>query len=220
MSKNSVVVTLSGGMDSAVLLYDLLERGLLVRALSVNYQQRHLKELACAEQLCKELGVEHFVADLSRLAPIFAGSSQTSPEVSVPEGHYAEETMKATVVPNRNMVLLSLATAWAVSTKSDLVAYAAHAGDHTIYPDCRPEFGRAMSEAVLLCDWHMVRLLTPYLSSRKQDLVLLGRRLGVPFHRTWSCYKGGDKHCGKCGTCVERREAFSLAGVQDPTDYE
>lgn len=128
--------------------------------------------------------------------------------------------MKLTVVPNRNMILLALAGAWAVSTKSEAIAYAAHAGDHAIYPDCRPEFAEAMQGALLLCDWHPVRIARPFLAMSKADLVKLGAELGVPFALTWSCYKGGDKHCGKCGTCVERREAFELAGVPDPTKYQ
>lgn len=151
---------------------------------------------------------------------IFPGSSQTSEDVPVPEGHYAEESMKATVVPNRNMVLLSLATAWAVSLKAQYVAYAAHAGDHAIYPDCRPEFFGHLGEAIRRCDWHKVEPLSPFIRMTKSQIVKEGDKLQVPFERTYSCYKGGEKHCGKCGTCVERREAFSLAGVPDPTQYE
>jgi 7-cyano-7-deazaguanine synthase len=151
------------------------------------------------------------------------GSSQTDKSVPVPEGHYEEESMKQTVVPNRNMILLALAGAWAISTKSDAIAYAAHSGDHAIYPDCRPEFTEAMSDALRLCDWHEVKLMRPFLyptPMSKADIVKLGTSLGVPFELTWSCYKGGEKHCGKCGTCVERVEAFQLAGVEDPTEYE
>ena len=140
----------------------------------------------------------------------------------MPEGHYAEESMKQTVVPNRNMVLLSLATAWAVATKSEAVAYAAHMGDHAIYPDCRPEFAEAMSDAMRLCDWHSIKMLRPFLYPVPMDktaIVKLGTGLKVPFELTWSCYVGGDKHCGRCGTCRERVESFQLAGVADPTEY-
>lgn len=215
------VVLLSGGMDSAVLLYHLkYSLGHTVVALGVDYGQRHGKELVAARGVAKGALTELVLADLSACSALFAGSSQTSADIPVPEGHYAEESMKQTVVPNRNMVLLALATALAVSRKAEFVAYAAHAGDHTIYPDCRPEFVAAMDGAIRLADWHPVRILGPFVDKSKADLVRLGRDLEVPFARTWSCYKGGAVHCGKCGTCVERREAFQLAGVLDPTEYE
>src|SRR6185503_13703772 len=162
-NKKSVVLSLSGGLDSTVLLYSLLKDGYGVRCLSVDYGQRHKKELQSASVIAKTAQhdccregqkVEHRIADLSGMKFLFAGSSQTSPKIAVPEGHYAEEAMQQTVVPNRNMVFLSLATAWAVATKSEGVAYAAHSGDHAIYPDCRPEFTEAMEDAMRLCDWH------------------------------------------------------------------
>ena len=128
--------------------------------------------------------------------------------------------MKATVVPNRNMIMLSIAAGWAISRRADRVAYAAHGGDHAIYPDCRREFIDALGEAIIIADWHPVRLYGPYVAISKADVVALGQKLGVPFDRTWTCYKGRTKHCGKCGTCVERREAFALAGVPDPTSYD
>jgi 7-cyano-7-deazaguanine synthase len=215
------IMLLSGGLDSAVLLYHLLERGYYVRCLTVNYGQRHWRELAAAEKLVRRLlRVDQNQIDLSSTLNLFGGSSQTDNLIPVPEGHYEEESMKLTVVPNRNMVLLSLATAWAVSTKSDLVAYAAHRGDHAIYPDCRPEFVDAMAHAVSLCDWHKVRLVVPFATMTKAEIVKEGARLGVPFELTYSCYKGGIEHCGKCGTCTERREAFQLAGVLDPAVYK
>lgn len=216
-----VVLTLSGGMDSAVLLWHLLDEGHEVRCLSVDYGQRHRRELTAAKDLCLLADVEHKIADLRGLRELMGGSSQTS-DLAVPEGHYEEESMKQTVVPNRNMVLLSLAGAWAVSTKSDAVAYAAHGGDHAIYPDCRPEFAEAVEDCLRLCDWHPVKLLRPFVyptPRSKADLVRLGSQLHVPFERTWSCYKGLEFHCGACGTCVERREAFELAGIPDPTRY-
>ena len=214
-----IVAIVSGGLDSAVLLYDLHRRGHELKALSLNYGQRHVRELDSAARLCAALGVEQRTADLRGLAPLLAGSSLTSPDVSVPAGHYAEDTMKATVVPNRNMILLSVAAGWTIALKYDAVAYAAHGGDHTIYPDCRPEFAVALDHAIQLADWHPVRLLSPFLALTKADLVRRGAGLGVPFAETWSCYQGGDIHCGRCGTCVERREAFQLAGVPDPTSY-
>lgn len=214
-----VVLTLSGGMDSAVLLYYLRSAGDDVLCLSVDYGQRHRKEIQAAARIAQINQCQYRLADLSAVRPLLAGSSQTG-DLDVPEGHYAEESMKQTVVPNRNMILLALAGAWAVSQKADAVAYAAHAGDHAIYPDCRSEFADAMEVALRLCDWRKVELLRPFVNSTKSDLVRLGTDLGVPFGMTWSCYKGLEKHCGKCGTCVERREAFELAGVTDPTKYD
>lgn len=214
------VLILSGGMDSTTLLHALLAEGDQVLAVGVDYGQRHRKELQAAQAICAELGVEFRIADLAGVRQFLGGSSQTDDSVQVPEGHYAEEAMKLTVVPNRNMLMLALAAAWAISLKADRVAYAAHGGDHTIYPDCRPEFVQAMGVALGLADWHEVELFAPFLSMSKADIASLGSHLAVPFERTWSCYKGGDKHCGKCGTCVERREAFSVAGLVDPTEYE
>jgi len=213
------VLAYSGGIDSTVLLYHLQAEGHKVRCLSVDYGQRHRRELDAAAAICRALGVEHRIADLSSIAPLLAGSALTSPEIEVPDGRYDPENMRATVVPNRNMLILSLAIAWAVSTKSDAVAYAAHSGDHAIYPDCRPAFIEAMREAARLCDWAPVKILTPFLSLSKGEIVAHGARLGAPFAKTWSCYRGGKKHCGTCATCIERREAFQRAGVADPTEY-
>ena len=213
------VVVHSGGMDSTVLLYKLAAEGDEVKALSIDYGQRHAKEIDCARALSEGLGVEHRVADLRSLTQLLAGSALTSPEIKVPEGHYAEDNMKATVVPNRNMILLSVSAGWAISSRFDRVAYAAHAGDHDIYPDCRREFADALDSAIRLADWHEVSLFRPFVDITKADIVKLGTVLNVPFENTWSCYKGGELHCGRCGTCVERREAFHLAGVSDPTQY-
>ena len=213
------LVVHSGGMDSTVLLYQLLQAGDEVKALSINYGQRHSRELEAASALCAELGVEHRVADLSGLSDLLAGSALTSSDIEVPEGHYAEDNMKATVVPNRNMILLSVAAGWAISSKYDRIAYAAHSGDHAIYPDCRNEFAEALDGAIRLADWHEVSLYRPFVDMTKADIVSLGAKFEVPFEKTWSCYKGQDLHCGRCGTCVERREAFYLAGVDDPTTY-
>lgn len=213
------ILIYSGGLDSTVLLFKLRTEGHHVRALGINYGQRHRKELECAAAMCKRLDVEYHVADLSALKPLLAGSSQTDDTVAVPHGHYAEQSMKLTVVPNRNMLMLSVATAWAISTKSDSVAYAAHGGDHAIYPDCREDFADALNKATLLADWHPVRIDRPFVKVSKADIVALGAELRVPFEDTWSCYEGGDLHCGKCGTCTERIEAFQLANIQDPTRY-
>ena len=215
----NLILTYSGGMDSTVLLYHLIATGNQVRALSVGYGQRHGCELKSAAMNCTALGVEHRIADLRSLFGIIGGSSLTSANVPVPDGHYAEESMKATVVPNRNMILLAVAAGWAMSVKADAVAFAAHSGDHAIYPDCRPEFANAVAYAIKLADWHKVELMRPFIQFTKADIVRRGTELKVPFAQTWSCYKGGEHHCGRCGTCIERREAFYLAGVPDPTSY-
>lgn len=214
------VVVLSGGLDSAVLLYHHLVRlNDTVRALTVDYGQRHRKEIEFARDLCGNLGVPHTVAELSSLSSLLPGSSQTDAEVPVPHGHYAADNMKATVVPNRNMILLSVAIGHAAAHGMQAISFAAHAGDHTIYPDCRPEFVDALAKAATICHFTPVYLLSPFVRRTKADIVKLGHSLCVPFDHTWSCYEGGEYHCGKCGTCVERKEAFQLAGVKDPTTY-
>ena len=188
-------------------------------ALSIDYGQRHRCELVRAAQICKQAGVPHHTADLSAVQPLLAGSSLTSPEIEVAEGHYTQENMKTTVVPNRNMILLSLATGYGLSIGAQQVAYAAHSGDHAIYPDCRNEFADAMAQAIELCDWNQITLNRPFVDWTKADIARRGAELAIPFDLTWSCYKGGELHCGRCGTCIERREAFDLAGVKDPTEY-
>lgn len=191
MSTIKTVLCYSGGLDSTVLLYHLKYRlGQEVYPLLVYYGQRHGRELQYAYMMVKDLVLDYRLLDLTPLVKIMGGSSQTS-DLPVPEGHYAEESMKATVVPNRNMVLLSLATAWAVSLKAQFVAYAAHAGDHTIYPDCRPEFFEPLGEAIRKCDWHRVEPLSPFMIGvSKADIIKLGNELGVPFERTYSCLTG------------------------------
>ena len=213
------ILIYSGGLDSTSLLYHLLKQGHQLRCLGVDYGQRHSKELASAERIASLAGVEFRTVDLTSLSPLFTTSALVNRGAEIPEGHYADETMKATVVPNRNMIMLAVAIGWAISTGSDSVAYAAHAGDHTIYPDCRPEFAEALDRAARLADWSPVRILCPFIDKTKADIVRIGVESGAPLELTWSCYKGMERHCGHCGTCVERREAFELAGVPDPTDY-
>lgn len=213
------VLIYSGGLDSTVLLYHLWAAGHDVHALSFDYGQRHGCELRCAAEICSQIDVPHEMVDLSAIKHLLAGSSLTSSEIEVAEGHYTEATMKSTVVPNRNMILLALATGYALSSGAEKIAYAAHSGDHAIYPDCRNEFADAMAEAIRLCDWKMVELMRPFVDWTKADIVRRGAELDVPFARTWSCYKGGAVHCGRCGTCIERREAFYLANLEDQTRY-
>lgn len=212
------VVLLSGGLDSQVLAEHLISKGDQLYCLSIHYGQRHNKELAFANEFTRSRDLPHITLDLSGLNALLTSSSQTG-NIPVPDGHYTENSMKLTVVPNRNMMLLSMAIAWAVDLKADRVAYAAHSGDHTIYPDCRPEFVEAMNRAAQLADWHQVQIYTPFVEMTKADIVKEGARLGLDFKGTWSCYKGLSEHCGACGTCVERKEAFELSGVPDPTIY-
>lgn len=215
------MIIASGGMDSTTLLYDILRQGYQVYALSVNYHQRHSKELDFIRKTCKKLHVAHKLIDLSAAGrELLSGSALTSKGIEVPEGDYDQENMKLTVVPNRNMILLSLAVGYAISIGAKKVFYGAHAGDHAIYPDCRKEFVRAMQKAVLLSDWQGVELEAPYLALDKGDIAIKGKRLGVDYALTWTCYKGGRKACGKCSACRERLEAFQKAEMADPIEYE
>jgi 7-cyano-7-deazaguanine synthase len=212
------IVLLSGGMDSSTLLAHTLNAFPDGRhhAISFDYGQRHSKELHAAHAIAKYYHTPHHIVNLRQVGREFMfGSSQTS-GVPVPHGHYTDESMKVTVVPNRNMVMLSIATAFAIATHSDFVAYAAHAGDHAIYPDCRPEFVTAMGEAIRLCDEHKVSIYTPYIDVTKAQILEEGLYRNVPYELTWTCYEGTLLPCGKCGTCVERAEAFELNHTIDP----
>lgn len=217
-TKEKAVVVLSGGMDSTTLLYDVINQGYDTYCISFNYGQKHKKELKLAQKTTKKLGVQHIVVDLSVLNQV-APSALTRKDWDVPEGHYAGENMKQTVVPNRNMVLLSLAAAYAMGLGATQLFYGAHAGDHDIYPDCRPVFVDAMRHAIGLADWKPVSLNAPYLNVDKGDIAIKGKDLGVDYSLTWTCYKGLKKACGKCGACTERLEAFAKAGVKDPVKY-
>ena len=218
--KTKTILILSGGMDSTVLLYHLLSIGHEVRALGINYGQRHVRELECAAEICKEVGVEFRVADLTALKPLMGGSSQTDDSVPVPEGHYEEASMKKTVVPFRNGLMLSVAAAWAISTKSNHIAFAAHAGDHAVYPDCREEFASAFNTTLLLGDWHQASLIRPFVTKTKADIVQIGQSLQVPFEKTHTCYAGTKVACGRCGTCCERISSFAHVGAVDPLQYK
>jgi 7-cyano-7-deazaguanine synthase len=218
------VVTVSGGLDSVTLAHDLAAGGAELALLSFDYGQRHVRELACAAACAERLGAEHHVVDLRSVGGLLSGSALTDDAVEVPEGHYTDESMKATVVPNRNAILLSIATGLAVATGADTVATAVHAGDHPIYPDCRPAFIEAFGAVARVGNEGFAAegfsVVAPYLTFSKAGIVARGAALGVPFAETWSCYQGGELQCGRCGTCVERKEAFELAGVPDPTAYE
>lgn len=219
-TKTNAVVLTSGGLDSAVLLHFVSAAGITPIALSFNYNQRHRAELAYACKMSEHLHIRHIIADLTAIHPLIQKGSQTG-EIPPPEGHYTDTSMKTTIVPNRNAIMLSIAVGFAVAHDIHEVYYAAHAGDHTIYPDCRPDFFEAfrcaMREGNL---WNTIDLHGPFLDKSKAEVVTLGHNLHVPFELTYSCYAGNpNHHCGKCGTCVERREAFQIAGVEDPTVY-
>jgi 7-cyano-7-deazaguanine synthase len=214
------IAVVSGGMDSTVLAYQA--RGLFseVDLLSVDYGQRHRKELAFAAMTASRLGCRHDIVDLP-IRSMIGGSALTDDAVAVPHGHYAAENMALTVVPNRNAMLISVAYAAAVARGADAVLVGVHAGDHHVYPDCRPEFVRALDVALRIGNEGVgkVRLEAPFVNHSKTDIARLGGKLGVEWTETWSCYEGGEVHCGRCGTCVERHEAFRDAGIADPTTY-
>ena len=213
------VVLLSGGIDSTTLLYDLMNQLDEVHPITFLYGQKHKKELDAAFATCHKLGLSYKdvgIGSLEELAP----SALTRGDEEIPRVGYDEESMKSTVVPNRNMVFLSLATAYAIGIGAESVFYAAHGGDHTLYPDCRPGFISAMREAIRFCDYKVISLEAPYMHWSKVEIIKKGIKLGVDYSLTWSCYQGGDLACGKCGTCVERLEAFKAVGVEDPLRYE
>lgn len=216
------VIVFSGGMDSTTLAAHYHQHGYRLLLLSFNYGQRHVRELQAARAVAGHYLAEHYVIDLTQLAGLMPGSALTDPNVPVPEGHYAAPTMKATVVPNRNAIMANLAVGIASAYKAELVALGIHAGDHAVYPDCRPEFLDALRVCVdkALEGHHVPRVEAPFVNDSKTTIAEYGGRLRVPYELTWSCYVGGEVHCGRCGTCVERREAFTDAGVTDPTAYE
>ena len=217
--KMKAVVVYSGGMDSFTLLHKVVQQGFDVFALSFNYGQRHAVELTVAANVCNELGINHKVLDISSINSLIGGSSLTS-DIDVPEGHYEEESMKATVVPNRNMILLSLAVGYAVSIESTKVFYGAHSGDHAIYPDCRPEFVHRMNDVCEIANYEAVEIVTPYLDQSKIEILADGLAMNLHYRSKWTCYNGREKSCGKCGACQERLEAFEKNGVTDPLEYE
>ena len=215
-----VVVLCSGGMDSVTALHWARREHTPVSAVSFDYGAKHNHcEIPFAAEHAAVLGVRHEVIALDFVERLFA-SDLLKGGGSVPDGHYEERVMKQTVVPFRNAIMLSIACGFAESVGADGLVIAAHGGDHAIYPDCREDFMRAMGDAMRLGTYAGVQLLRPFIAINKGQIAAEGARLGVDFARTWSCYKGGAVHCGTCGTCVERREAFMQAGVADPTDYE
>ncbi|MFC7704807.1 7-cyano-7-deazaguanine synthase QueC [Plastorhodobacter daqingensis] len=217
----NTLVICSGGLDSVSLAHRVAAEGNLSGLISFDYGQRHRKELGFAAACADRLSVPHRIIDIRAIGAELSGSALTD-AIAVPDGHYAEATMRITVVPNRNAIMLAIAFGLAAAEGARAVATAVHGGDHFIYPDCRPDFidtFQAMQDRAL-DGYAQVTLHAPYVHQPKSAIVADGARHGTPFAQTWSCYKGGARHCGRCGTCVERREAFHLAGVPDPTAYD
>ena len=214
------MVLCSGGMDSVTALYWARREHAVFAALSFDYGAKHNHcEIPRAAEQTRLAGIRHEVIGLDFVNQFFSSALLQSGG-TIPDGHYEAETMKQTVVPFRNAIMLSIACGFAESAGVEGLVIAAHGGDHAIYPDCRENFMRAMSDAMREGTYAGIALLRPFIAMKKADIAALGMRLGVDFSRTWSCYKGGARHCGRCGTCVERREAFKEARLEDPTDYE
>lgn len=215
------VIILSGGMDSTTLAYDVVKGGKYdeVHAISFDYGQVHKKELECARITATKLGLDsHYIINLAPLGNLL--SSALTGDCDVPEGAYDDANQKLTVVPNRNMIMLSIAAGYAMSIDAKDLYYGAHAGDHTTYPDCRPEFVNAMNAVLAVAHYTPVKVIVPYLHYGKGNVAAKGMLLGVPYEDTWTCYKGGDISCGKCGSCDERLRAFEFAGFKDPLEYK
>lgn len=215
--KNSVIIV-SGGMDSITLLYDHKDE--IALGISFDYGSNHnAREIPFAKMHCERLGIKHITINLDFMHQYFKSSLLDGAE-AIPEGHYADDNMKSTVVPFRNGIMLSIAIGIAESNNLDQVFIANHGGDHTIYPDCSPEFINAIDAAATAGTYNNVKVVAPYTKITKSDIARIGKKLGIDYTETWSCYKGGEVHCGKCGTCVERKEALAEAGIEDKTIYE
>jgi len=214
------IIICSGGLDSVTLAYKVAKESELIGLISFDYGQRHKKELSFAANAAKALNTAHDIIDISNIGRCLTGSALID-NIDVPDGHYAEDSMKATVVPNRNAIMLTIAYGIASSRQANAIATAVHGGDHFIYPDCRPEFIKSFEtmQNHALEGLSEIKLYTPFLNKTKADIAAEAAALNVPLAETWSCYKGGEIQCGRCGTCVERIEAFHLASVTDPTLY-
>jgi 7-cyano-7-deazaguanine synthase len=214
-----VVVLCSGGMDSVTALHWARAHHDVRAVLSFDYGAKHNhREIPFAAEQAQAVGAPHQTIPLDFIGKLFA-SDLLKTGGAIPEGHYADENMRRTVVPFRNGIMLAAAAGFAESAAAEGLVIAAHTGDHTIYPDCREDFMQALGDAIRLGTYAGIQLLRPFIALTKGQIAAEGARLGVDFARTWSCYKGGAVHCGKCGTCVERREAFQQAGLPDPTTY-
>ena len=216
---DKAVVLLSGGMDSVAVLYDTLQHAQVAATLSFHYGSKHNdREIPFAAYHSRKFNIPHLTIPLTFIGQYFASDLLTSGG-EIPKGHYEEDSMKKTVVPFRNGIMLSIAAGFAESREAQALVIAAHAGDHAIYPDCRETFMQSMGDAISVGTYAGIELARPFISLTKAEIAARGAQLGVDFAQTWSCYVGEEIHCGECGTCVERREAFILAGIDDPTVY-
>lgn len=217
--KLKVVVLCSGGMDSVVALHKAAREHDVVAVLSFDYGSKHNhRELPFARLHAGNLGIPQTTIPLDFMGELFE-SHLLNGGGEIPKGHYEEENMKQTVVPFRNGIMLAVAAGFAECRGAEGVIISAHSGDHAIYPDCRERFMLSMADAMMLGTYAEILLVRPFIGITKAGIAREGAALGVDFSKTWSCYAGGEVHCGECGTCVERREAFLLAGIGDPTVY-
>lgn len=212
----SVLVVYSGGLDSYTLLNKAMSSFEKVEAITFNYGQKHKIEIEYAKAACEKLGIDHEIVNLD-LQKILAGSALVG-DSDIPEGNYDKEKMKQTVVPNRNMVMISVAASLAIKNELDYLWYAAHSGDHEIYPDCRPEFIRKMAEVLSICDYHKINFEAPFQDLSKAEIIKVGLDMNLDYSNAWTCYEGKEKPCGKCSACLERAASFQANQVNDPLD--
>lgn len=216
--KNNIIIV-SGGLDSTTLMYELHKNGVPLKAVTFDYGSKHNKqELRSAKYHAGRLGIDHIVISMDFINEHFK-SNLLKDGGEIPEGHYADSNMKKTVVPFRNGIMLAIAAGIAESEESELIYVGSHFGDHAVYPDCREDFVRSIKEAIIHGTYNSPVVMAPYTERSKADIAALANRLGYDYWNTYSCYKGGAVQCGRCSTCFERREAFYLAGVEDPTEY-
>jgi 7-cyano-7-deazaguanine synthase len=213
-----IIVVYSGGLDSFTLLNEAIRSGKDVSALSFDYGQKHSKELHFVENFCSQESIDSKIVDVSSIKELFQGSSLTD-EIDIPKGHYEDDSMKSTVVPNRNMILISLALGYAVTKEAEEVWFGAHAGDHAIYPDCRPEFVEKMDAVARIANYSPVAVKAPYIAMSKTEILAIGLNMQLDYGLTWTCYEGKELACGICGACHERLESFAANNVIDPIKY-
>ena len=213
-----IIVVYSGGLDSFTLLNEAIRSGKDVSALSFDYGQKHNKELHFVEKFCAQESIDSKIVDVSSIKELFQGSSLTD-EIDIPKGHYEDDSMKSTVVPNRNMILISLALGYAVTKEAEEVWFGAHAGDHAIYPDCRPEFVKKMDAVASIANYSPIAVKAPYIAMSKTEILAIGLNMQLDYGLTWTCYEGKELACGSCGACHERLESFAANNVIDPIKY-
>ena len=211
---SSALVVYSGGLDSYTLLNKALQNFKKVEAITFDYGQKHKKEIDYAKNNCLELGITHKVIKLD-IADLLSNSALVG-DSKIPEGNYDKEKMKQTIVPNRNMIMISIAASLAIKNKLQYLWYAAHAGDHEIYPDCRPEFIQKLGDVLSICDYHEIKFEAPFMNLSKQQIVAEGLKMNLDYANAWTCYVGGEKPCMKCSACLERKSAFAANNIKDP----